>query len=161
MSSLLYTDVVHQDRHEAKKRREKEVQSADEVLTEKPRGKRAQRGRHSSEDEPVYANQAQIVAELRRQQEQRAMLDEQERLERERLEREAERERLDEAEAKRLRQVESRGHFKCSSENLKKYILKMIFPTNKSLPSFYIILQRIQILVVGWLIEVIIVTAKI
>ena len=76
----------------------------DEILREK-RGKRSHRSQ-SQDEEPVYANQAQVLAELQRQQqEQRAVLEEQERLERERLEREAERQRIDEAEAKRLRQV--------------------------------------------------------
>jgi len=118
------------------KEREHEVQSADEVLEGRDKKKRKKRNksateepiyenqprkskkgreevrtggkqaRRKSEEEPLYANQSQILAEMRRLEEQRAMVEERERLEQERAEREAERERVDEAEAKRLRQEE-------------------------------------------------------
>jgi len=95
-------EPIYMNVNQPKKKPAKGVR--DEILREK-RGKRSHRSQ-SQDEEPVYANQAQVLAELQRQQqEQRAVLEEQERLERERLEREAERQRIDEAEAKRLRQV--------------------------------------------------------
>jgi len=84
------------------KDRGKEVRSSDETLEKHGKGAR----RHRSEEEPVYANQSQILAERRRQEEERAALEEQERMEQERLERDAERERIDEAEANRIRHEE-------------------------------------------------------
>jgi len=96
-------EPIYENQPRKKKGRDKEKgsQSADEMLE-----KQGRRKHRMSEDEPVYANQSQILAEMRRQQEEREMLEEQQRLEQERLEREAERERIDEAEEKRLRQEE-------------------------------------------------------
>jgi len=93
---------ANQPRKKKDRGRDKETQSADE-MEEKPSSKLSSR---RSEDEPVYANQSQILAEMRRQQEERIILEEQQRLEQERLDREAERERTDEAEAKRVRHEE-------------------------------------------------------
>ena len=84
-----------------KRGKDRDIQSPDEVLDKHGKGTRRR-----SEEEPVYANQSAIVAEMRRQQEERLALEEQEQLEQERLEREAERARIDESEAKRLRQEE-------------------------------------------------------
>ena len=91
----------NQPRKKKGRDREKGSQSADELVE-----KQGRRKHRRSEDEPVYANQSQILAEMRRQQEEREMLEEQQRLEQERLERDAERERIDEADEKRLRQEE-------------------------------------------------------
>ena len=94
-------EPIYENQPRKKKDRDKGSHSSDEILEK--HGKRTHR---RSEEEPVYANQSQILAELRRQQEEQLKLEEQQRLEQERLEREAKRERLDLADSKRLRQEE-------------------------------------------------------